>query len=499
MGLTGAVLLSSCVDYSKVEHEYETLREAAEAEGTFIGTAVDGDLLRNNAEYSALLAREFNAVTPENATKWGSLEPRDDEYTFDDADSIVTTALAQDQPLKGHAFIWHRQLPSWVEAVDDADELRVAMQEHIEATLEHYRGEIGVWDVVNEAVDDGTPAGYRDNVFYQMLGPDYIEEAFRMAKAADPEILLYYNDYGIERINAKSDFTYEMLRELVERGAPIDGIGMQSHLAVHRYPASGDLRENIRRFAELGLRVEISELDGRTSSMVGTTEQRFEAQRVAFQETVASCVLEPGCVGVTLWGFLDRYSWLNDEGVEEHGLIFDDNYAKKPSYFGVMAGLRGRLPDVGGNVVRNGDFEDDLDEWEAVDATLSIDEFEDQGIVACARERTSTEAGLAQQGLRDAFTPGGSFTFSARVRQEGASPSWLNASLIASYDGQDPRLISLASLYLSQATWRTLRGSFALGWEGAPSAVALHIAGPNPGVGLCITDVSVRPLSASDP
>ncbi len=491
-----ALWLVACVDYSTVEPDYATLRQAAQAKGKLIGTAVDGDLLRDDVQYATLLAQEFNAVTPENATKWEPLEPQDDKYEFSDADFIVEQALAQEQPVKGHVFAWHQQLPSWVEGITDAEELRVALREHIETTMERYRGKIMVWDVVNEAVDDNAPAGYRDNLFYQLLGPDYIEEVFVMAHEVDADALLYYNDYAIERMGHKAEFTYRMLRDLLERGVPIHGIGMQSHLAVHRYPAADDLRDNIRRFAELGLRVEISELDGRTSGLTGTLEQKYEAQRIAFQETVASCVLEPGCTGVTLWGFLDEHSWLNDEGEAEHGLIFDDNYEKKPGYFGVMNGLLGKLLKRGPTVIRNGDFDDGLDDWVDVDSTLRLESFDDQqSQVACAEERATNEAGLGQDDLVEAFADGGSFTFSAQVRQEGTAAAGMNVGLIVEQDGQDPTTISLGYLFADPGVWRTMRGSFALAWEAPPSSVRLSFSGPDPGVALCITQVTLNPLT----
>ncbi|HXS15741.1 MAG TPA: endo-1,4-beta-xylanase [Polyangiaceae bacterium] len=496
LAMVGATALgSACVDYSNMEPSFATLRQAAQAQGKLIGTAVDGALLSTDSEYARLLAEEFSAVTPENATKWGPLEPQDDTYDFSDADSIVAAALDHDQSLKGHVFTWHQQLPSWVESISDPDELRLALREHMETTMARYRGQIKVWDVVNEAVDDNAPAGYRENIFYELLGPDYIEEAFLMAHEADPDALLYYNDYAIERMGHKADFTYQMLRDLVARDIPIHGIGMQSHLSVHRYPAADDLRDNIRRFADLGLRVEISELDGRTSGLTGTLDQQYEAQRIAFQETVASCVLEPGCARVTLWGFLDEYSWLDDEGTEEHGLLFDDNYEKKPSYWGVMDGLRGKLAKRGPTLVKNGDFEDELDHWVGVDSTLSLESFEDQAHpVACARDRSSSESGLSQVDLLDAFASGGSFTFRAEVRQEGTAPAGINVALIVEQSGQDPSTLSLGYLYLEEGVWRTMRGSFALAWEAPPTSVRLSFSGPDPGVDLCITQVALNQL-----
>ena len=290
-------------------------------------------------------------MTPENATKWGPLAPAPGSYDWAPADAIVDAAAAQAQAVKGHALVWHQQTPSWVTDAMSADELAAALKAHIEATLAHFRGRMRAWDVVNEAVDTTTASGYRESLFWQKLGPRYIEDAFRWARAADPDVLLFYNDFGIERLGAKSDATYAMLRDLLANGTPIDGIGFQSHLSIHRYPADDDLRANFRRFAELGLRVNVSELDARTLLMPGTQDARWQAQRIAFQQVVGACVVEPACEAITFWGFTDRYSWINADGDPDDPLPFDRSYMPKPATDGILDGLAGLLPKRGDNLV----------------------------------------------------------------------------------------------------------------------------------------------------
>ena len=410
---------------------FGALRQAAIHSNKLLGTAINSSALNSDLTYGEVAGREFNYVTPENEMKWGLLEPTQGNYTWGNADAIVQFAEAHGQLIKGHTLVWHAQLPSWVDGSLSADQLNSAIKTHIETTLQHFRGHLRAWDVVNEAVDVSTASGYRDSVFWETLGPDYIENAFRWARAADPDVLLFYNDFGIERLGPKSDFTYAMIRDLVQKGVPIDGIGFQSHITTSRYPADSDLRANIRRFADLGLKVNISELDSHSNLVPGTQDFRWQAQRIAFQEVVGSCAVEPGCEAVTFWGFTDKFSWLNDPNNNTQGttdvdpLIFDGNYAPKPAYDGVLSGLAGLVPMRGDNVIVNGDFasnSDGGDSWSNGGGTLTVsDAIDRNGVAACVTARTQTPDGLSQGSLLNALAAGGPYSFSAWVRLSGAS------------------------------------------------------------------------------
>jgi endo-1,4-beta-xylanase len=238
--------------------------------------------------------------------------------------------------VKGHALIWHGATPSWVNALSPSD-LRTAIERHIRATLTHYRGQIHAWDVVNEAVAD-SGAGLRDTMFRQKLGDAYIADAFRMAREADPHALLFYNDYGGEGMNAKANRIYELLADLLSKGVPIDGVGLQMHISANSRPADGDIAANMRRLASLGLIVHISEMDVRINSVGGTPQTRLEVQRMTYRDVVRVCRLEPRCEAVTFWGFTDAHTWINGDSP----LLFDAQYAPKPAYYGVLDALRGR-------------------------------------------------------------------------------------------------------------------------------------------------------------
>lgn len=474
------------------------LRRAATAAGKFIGTAVDANALRTDPTYAALLAREFDYVTPENATKWGPLEPTADVYDWAAADAIVGAAEAQAQAVKGHALVWHEQTPSWVTASLTADELGAAIKQHIETTLARYRGRIRAWDVVNEAVDTTTASGYRESVFWQTLGPRYIEDAFRWARAADPDVLLYYNDFGIERLGAKSDFTYALMRDLLAAGTPIDGIGLQSHLSIHRYPAESDLRANIRRFAELGLKVNISEVDARTLLMPGTQDSRWQAQRIAYQQVVGACVVEPGCEGITLWGFTDRYSWINASGDPDDPLPFDRGYMRKPAYVGILDGLAGLLPRRGDNLVTNGDFATGGGGWSATTGggALAVEVADGRaGSAGCVSGRTDALHGLTQTGLLNLLAAGGPHAFTAWARLRGAATASVSAALIVTESMGEPRTINVGGRVANDTGWIELAGYISLGFTTTPTAIDLQVSGPPAGVDLCVAGVELRPLT----
>jgi endo-1,4-beta-xylanase len=309
------------------------LRDLASARGLLIGAAVAVDHLNNEASYRTTLNREFNAVTPENAMKWDATEPNRGQFNFSGADQIVNSAQQNGQTIRGHTLVWHSQLPGWVSGLD-ANNLRSAMQNHIQTVAGRYAGRLDAWDVVNEAFEEN--GSRRQSPFQQRLGDGYIAEAFRMAKAADPTAKLYYNDYNIEGINAKSDAVYNLVRSLKEQGVPIDGVGLQSHFILNQVP--GNLRQNIERFAALGVDVAITELDIRIQMPADSNELAQQASN--FRTVVDACRAVSRCREIKVWGITDKYSWVPNV-FPGYGapLLFDDNYAAKPAVEAVAQGL----------------------------------------------------------------------------------------------------------------------------------------------------------------
>jgi len=317
----------------------DPLRADAAATGRWIGAAIQSTFL-DEAAYTRTLNRHFDYLTAEYEMKWDPIERQPGVYDFFGADLIVAQAQRNGQRVKGHALLWHEALPEWVKELSPSA-LQAAVEDHIRTVVGRYRGRIVAWDVVNEAVaDDGS--GLRDTVFRQKLGDGYLELAFRVAHEADPDALLLYNDYGAEGLGPKSEMVYELVRRLLSRGVPIGGVGLQMHVAAQSRPPSADIAANMRRLADLGLLVNISEMDVRIRNVAGDQRTRLEVQRREYQDLVAVCVAEPRCHAITFWGFTDRYSWIDSFFGPDDPLLFDEAYVPKPAFFGVQDALRRR-------------------------------------------------------------------------------------------------------------------------------------------------------------
>jgi len=315
-----------------------TLRALAEKRGLLIGAAVDAEALRKEPAYRETLAREFSILTPENAMKFGAIQPDRERYTFEDAEAIVAFARAHGMKVRGHTLVWHYSLPKWVneEQLSHA-ELAAVMHEHIRTEVTHFRGKVYAWDVVNEALnDDGT---LRDTIWRRALGPDYLAQVFQWAHEADPKAKLFYNDYSAEGMDARSDTVYALVQGLKERGVPIHGVGLQMHLLGPPPPAA-DLAANIKRLGALGLEVHVTELDVAIQDIQGTEAEKLAEQARIYREVLETCLSQPACKAFVMWGFTDAHTWI--PWFTKHPdapLIFDAMYQPKPAYFAMREAL----------------------------------------------------------------------------------------------------------------------------------------------------------------
>ncbi len=307
------------------------LRVLAARHSLLIGAAVDRGFRytgSDSATFRALLAKQFSVLTPENDMKWDHIHPARNTYRFEPADSIVAFAEANGMKVRGHNLAWHSQLPAWLTSGTwTPAEATALLDDHIATVVGHYRGRVMEWDVVNEALnDDGTK---RSSFWLANVGPGYIERAFRDARAADSAAGLFYNDYNIEGMNAKSDSLYAMMQDFKARGVPVTGVGFESHFQLGGVPSS--LAANIARFAGLGLKVHITELDVRM--LLPATSTQLDAQASDYTTVVSACMQTTACDLVTIWGVSDRESWIPGTfpgwGA---ATLFDAQYQSKPAY-----------------------------------------------------------------------------------------------------------------------------------------------------------------------
>ncbi len=317
-----------------------TLRQAADQIGFLVGTAVQSQPLWNDATYQQMIAQQYNLLTPENALKFRSVSPAQGQYNFKEADQMVTFALSHNMQVRGHALIWHQGDPTWLANTNyTRDQMITLLQNHISTEVGHYRGQIRYWDVVNEAFNpNGT---LRDTIWLQKIGPEYIELAFRAAHQADPAAILFYSDYSNEGITPKSDAIYNMVKDLVQRGVPINGVAFHLHTSISTPPKVKDVATNMSRLGALGLQIQISEMDVQVKNGTGTTNDRLNAQAAIFSNMLDICLQSKVCTGFTTWGFTDRYTWIAQPDMP---LPFDSNYQAKPAYNAIHSTLLARIP-----------------------------------------------------------------------------------------------------------------------------------------------------------
>lgn len=313
----------------------QTLKSLAEKHNRYIGVAVAASQL-GTAQFTSVLDAQIDMITPENEMKWGSIEATKGQLNLGQGDQIVAHAQQHGIKVRGHTLVWHSQLPSWVENGQwTAATLKQTMTDHITAVMTHYKGKIYAWDVVNEIFnEDGT---FRQSVFYRILGKDFVAEAFKAAKAADPAAKLYINDYNVESTNAKSTAMLNLVKELKAAGVPIDGAGFQSHFSVGQVP--GDFKSNLDRFSAAGVDVAITELD--IAITMPANANSLASQAKDYGTVFSDCVAVSRCVGVTIWGLTDAHSWIPDFSNHQKGaaLPWDESYKEKPAVAAIKQAL----------------------------------------------------------------------------------------------------------------------------------------------------------------
>jgi endo-1,4-beta-xylanase len=300
-----------------------TLGAAAAQTGRYFGAAISASHLGDSTYVNTWL-NEFNGVTTENEMKWDATEPNRNSFSYGNAERILSQARSKGMTIRGHTLLWHGQQPGWAQSLSGSD-LRSAAINHVTQVATHFRGQIYAWDVVNEAFADGNGGGRRDSNL-QRTGNDWIEAAFRAARSADPNAKLCYNDYNTDGINAKSTGIYNMVADFKSRGVPIDCVGFQSHLSSGSNMST--YQSNLQRFANLGVDVQITELD------VGGSGS---GQANVFRQVTQACMAISRCTGITAWGVTDKYSWRSGDTP----LLFDGNFNKKQAYTAVLDALNG--------------------------------------------------------------------------------------------------------------------------------------------------------------
>lgn len=349
--IVGILLLLACTKSEQVEIKIPE-EEVQEVDTTLqnlspfpFGAAVNVNLLRTREAYRNLVIEEYNSITSENALKLHFLRRESSEFNWTDADYIVDFAEEYDKRIHGHTLVWHNNLPNWVVNFEgDEEAWEHLFKTHIQTVVTRYKGRVGSWDVVNEALDnDGH--GLRNSLWLTKLGPGYIARAFHYAHEADPDALLFYNDYGNEYGPTKRNAIINLVKDLQNQGVPIHGVGMQMHTRFNREDSfHAAAIQNTAQ--ETGLLLHISELDiavnpNNDQNLIFTPQ--LAAQQAAKYRHIVSTfgnIPENQQFGITTWNVSDADSWIPGHyNRPDWPLPFDNNYNRKPAYYGIVDGF----------------------------------------------------------------------------------------------------------------------------------------------------------------
>jgi len=302
-----------------------------------------------------LILKHFESVTAENAMKMGPIHPKEDEFFWADADAIVNFAQTNKLKVRGHTLCWHNQTPNWLFKDAQGGEvtkevLLKRLKDHITAVVGRYKGKIYAWDVVNEVIDDDDSKYFRDSPWYKICGEEFVTKAFEYAHAADPDALLFYNDYNTENAG-KRERIYKMLKGLLDKKVPIHAVGLQAHWSIFS-PTEQELQQSIEKFSSLGLKIQFTELDISVYKSEASRRDRRPDESDVFTPEMETKQMEQykmvfkvfrehkdKITGVTFWNVSDKSSWLDNfpvRGRKNYPLLFDQNFQPKKVYWEVV-------------------------------------------------------------------------------------------------------------------------------------------------------------------
>jgi endo-1,4-beta-xylanase len=339
-----------------------SLRQAA-GDRLLIGTAILAEHL-DDPRHAELIRTQFNCVTPGNEMKPDHVQNVRGTFTFERADRIVAFAQQNAMQVIGHTLVWHSQSPKWLYEDEQGrplprDAALANMKAHIDAVVGHYKGKVKGWDVVNEAIPDG-PGDLRDTPARRAIGDDYIAKAFEFAHAADPDVELYYNDYNID-MDYKRERGLKLVKQLRAAGVRLDGVGIQGHWLLEK-PDLAEIERGIKAYADLGLKVMITELDVDplprkeiTAELSATEREGLDPYKTGLPDDVQRKLADryaslfelfgkyPQVTRVTVWGTTDANTWLNNfpvRGRTNHPMLWDRQFEPKPAFEAVRRALQ---------------------------------------------------------------------------------------------------------------------------------------------------------------
>jgi len=330
-----------------------SFREIAETKNLAFGCAVEPDVMDRDQAFAALVRRQADVLTPENAMKWNALRPTQEQFEFAAGDHVIALAQAQNALVHGHCLVWHEAMPDWTQTALDRRTGHTLLVEHIRTVVHHYAGRVHSWDVVNEAVErnDKRPDGLRASPWLKALGPDYIDQAFHTAIEADPTARLAISDYGLEYDSVdwmvdKRRTMLELLHGMRVRDVPIHALSIQGHLDASRAPAFGEgLYRFLGQVSNMGYEIYITELDVNDQMLTGDIAQRDAIVAANYRAFLDVALSQTSVKMVNTWGLSDRHTsksamFPRADGAEVRPLPFDRDLRPKPAALAIAEVLR---------------------------------------------------------------------------------------------------------------------------------------------------------------
>jgi endo-1,4-beta-xylanase len=352
--LSGFICCVILFSFNSCKNESEETKKSLKDVASYpIGTAIRIQKLLSDKQLQELQKENFNSITSASDMKMNRILPTEGEYYWDRIDSILAYAESNQQRLFGHNLIWHSSTPKWVEEkASDSLWLENFMKDYIYTYVGRYKGKVAAWDVVNEGLETKGGA-FRETIWYKAMGKDYIAKAFSYAHEVDPDAILFYNDFNIERDTVKLNATLNMIKDLKAEGVPISGIGFQMHI---RMDIPDEIIANsLKKAAATGLQIHLSEVDiifnkHDDSKMGGIqiykelTKEMKNAQAEKYKNLVKmynTIVPKEQQFGITFWDFTDRDTWIKGFfNLEDWPCLYDENLVPKPAYYGFLEGLK---------------------------------------------------------------------------------------------------------------------------------------------------------------
>lgn len=347
----GSVLLLSCNNNNAQSQKIDSTRGLKDYyKGYFtMGVSVSPSALKSNE--AGLIIKQFGSITPENAMKLANIHPKENEYYWKDADSIVAFAKRNNLKVRGHTLIWYQEIPSWF--LEDSFGNPVTkevffqrLKEHITTIVTRYKGSVYAWDVVNEAISDDKNDFYRQSKLFQIAGEEFIFKAFEYAHEADPNALLFYNDYN-EIDPIKRAKIISLIKKMQASGVPVSAIGLQAHWDIYE-PTKEQLETTLKDFSALKLPLQITEMDISiyprkpyknldVDTTIGCNLKKQTLQQRQYKMYFERFrKYKSSITGVTFWDISDKHSWLDNFPIKnrkDYPLLFDTTLKPKKAFW----------------------------------------------------------------------------------------------------------------------------------------------------------------------